>query len=105
MDEMKKEIAKSLIEATDAIFLEWQGKLHITSGDNAPWDVMVFNHTLEQLTDLMVDMLNKQPKLKITDIGMGDVSYPADELAKDYETFLALKNLQELIKEKHGIGD
>lgn len=101
MDKMKGKIKELLVATTDEIFLEWQSKLHITSGDNDPWDVMVFNHTLDQLTDLMVDMLNKQPKLKITDIGMGDISYPADELANDYETFNLLRQLQEKIEEKH----
>ena len=101
MDEMKEKIKELLVVATDEIFLEWQAKLHVTSGDNDPWDVMVFNRTLDQLTDLMVDMLNKQPKLKITDIGMGDVSYPTSELAKDLDTFELLRKLQEKIEENH----
>lgn len=99
---MIESIKKALHDATDEIFLEWQSKLHITSGDNDPWDVMVFNHTLDQLTDLMVDMLNKQPKLKITDIGMGDVSYPVDELANNYEVLMALKTIQNHIEEQKG---
>lgn len=95
---MKEKILEDLRAATDEIFLEWQAKLHVTSGDVNPWNGMVFEQTLEHLTEIMVDILNNQPKLKITDIGMGDVSYPADELANNYEVFLALKTIQDHIE-------
>ena len=95
---MKEEIMKALQDATDAIFLEQQAKLHVISGDVEPWLANTFDATLEKLADVMANILEKQPKLKITDIGMGDVSYPADELANDYEVFLALKTIQDHIE-------
>lgn len=95
---MREKILESLRAATDEIFLEWQAKLHVTSGDVSPWNGQLFDEALERLTEVMVDIINNQPKLKITDIGMGDVSYPADELANNYEVFLALKTIQDHIE-------
>lgn len=95
---MKEKILEDLRAATDEIFLEWQAKLHVTSGDVNPWNAISLDEALERLTEVMIEIINNQPKLKITDIGMGDVSYPADELANNYEVFLALKTIQDHIE-------
>ena len=95
---MKEKILEDLRAATDEIFLEWQAKLHVTSGDVSPMNGLAFDQALERLTDVMVEIINNQPKLKITDVGMGDVSYPADVLANNYEVFLALCKIQEYIE-------
>ena len=99
---MIESIKKALHDATDEIFLEWQAKLHVVSGDITPFASLELDNTIEKLAKIMADVIETQPKLKITDIGMGDVSYPADELANDYEVFLALKTIQEHIKEQKG---
>ena len=99
---MKEEIMKALQDATDAIFLEQQAKLHVISGDIEPWLANTFDGTLEKLADVMANILEKQPKLEIESVTMQDGTvYDAKKLADDYETFLALRKVHEYINENH----
>jgi len=98
--DMKNEIIKALTDATDEIFLEWQAKLHVISGDIAPDMSLLFDNQIERLTDTIVNILEKQPKLGITNVWLNNRNYDAKELADDHETLLALKKIQEKIEEK-----
>ena len=98
--EMREEIIKALTDATDEIFLEWQAKLHVISGDITPDMSLLFDNQIERLTDTIVNILEKQPKLGITNVWINNRNYDAKELADDHETLLALKKIQEKIEEK-----
>ena len=99
---MKDEIMKALEDATDEIFLEYQNKLHVLSGDISPIASDIFYEALGKLADAMVMILEAQPKLEIESVKMQDGTvYDASKLADDYETFLELRKLQEYINENH----
>ena len=98
--EMKEDITKALTDATDEIFLEWQAKLHVISGDITPDMSLLFDNQIERLTDTIVNILEKQPKLGITNVWINNRNYDAKELADDHETLLALRKIQEKIEEK-----
>lgn len=101
---MKEKIVKALTDATDEIFLEMQGKLHVVEGCVAPDAAFELENAIGKLADIMVTILDNQPKLAITSIAIGNMSFDATTLANDYETFLALKKIEETIKENHGLG-
>ena len=69
---MRDKIKEQLIAATDEIFLEWQAKLHVVSGDNSPMTVYKFDELIDQLVEQMELMLFEQPKLGIAEIKMLD---------------------------------
>lgn len=99
---MKEKILEDLRAATDEIFLEWQAKLHVMSGDVSPMNGLAFDQALERLTDVMVDIINNQPKLDIANVVMKDGTvYDADKLADSYEVFQALMTVRDHIKETH----
>lgn len=69
---MKEKIKEALFNACDEIFLEWQAKLHIVSGDNTPLNVLFYDEIIDKLAEHMMCMLKEQPKLGITKLEMLD---------------------------------
>ena len=69
---MKEDIKNALVNVIDEIFLEWQAKLHVVSGDIEPLDAMRFDDLLDKVAEQMVEILNKQPKLGVVKIEMMD---------------------------------
>ena len=69
---MKEKIKEALVAATDEIFLEWQVKLHVVSGDADPITVSNFDTFLDKLAEMMVAILEQQPKLGVIKLGMED---------------------------------
>ncbi len=69
---MEEKIKEALVAATDEIFLEWQDKLHVVSGDNEPWVVHIFNQMIDKLANQMAEMLKQQPKLGVIKLEMMD---------------------------------
>lgn len=102
---MKEEIVKALRDAVDEIFLEWQAKLHITSGDISPQQAMCYEEELDRLAELIKSILEMQPKVRITSVLMDAMSYKVDDFATDYNTIQALKVIQDKIEEKRNEGN
>lgn len=69
---MKEKIKEALIAATDEIFLEWQVKLHVVSGDVDPMIAKTFDEMLDQVAGQMVYILKVQPKLGVVKLEMLD---------------------------------
>ena len=101
--EMKEDIKKALIDATDEIFLKWQAKLHVVSGDIDPWSQINFDNTLDKIAFQMVEILNQQPKLgvvklemldgQIVDLSNADMSCDIVIKLADVEKYLSEKEL------------
>jgi len=100
---MKEKIIKELTDAIDEIFLEEQARSHVISGDISPSDSITLDKQIELIAEMIIKILKKQPKLEISHIWLNNKSYDANELANDYETFQALKTIQEKIEK--GIAD
>lgn len=96
---MKEKIKEALRSATDDIFLEWQAKLHIISGDVEPLMCCHFDTLLDELSKQMVSMINEMPKLGITHIelldgriiNLSDKNLGYDEVQKLAEVEKALR--------------
>lgn len=101
MDEMEKQIEETLTAAVDDIFLTYQAKLHVISGDITPMDSVALESRIAELAVLIKSILDYERKLSITNIWKDGQVYDAQELANDYETFDLLRQLQEKIEEKH----
>lgn len=98
---MKEEIIKMLTDSTDEIFLTFQSKLHVTSGDVSPLQQQKFDLAIEHLAERIVDILESQPKLAISSITTNEgLVYDAQALANDYEVFKLLQELQEKIEKR-----
>ena len=98
---MKDEIIKELIDATDDIFLKYQSKMHVISGDVSPLQQQKFDLAIEHLAERIVDILESQPKLAISSITTNEgLIYDAQVLANDYEVFKLLQELQEKIEKR-----
>lgn len=69
---MKEEIKEALVAATDEIFLKWQTKLHVISGDVDPWIAISFDDMLDKVAEKMIEILKQQPKLGVTKLEMLD---------------------------------
>ncbi len=98
---MKEKIKEALIAATDEIFLEWQAKLHVVSGDVEPLVSVEFDSMLDKVADQMVEILNHQPKLGIVKLEMTDgqiVDLSKESLGCDM--VLKLSEVENYLKEK-----
>ena len=67
---MKNKIKEQLIAARDEIFLEWQAKLHVVSGDVDPLVSLRFDKEINELAETMETILEAQPKLGIDYLGL-----------------------------------
>ena len=102
--EMKEEIKEALVAATDKVFLEWQIKLHVVSGDIEPWIAMNFDDMLDKLAEQMVEILKRQPKLGVTKLEMLDgqvVDISNADLGPDI--ILKLADVEKYLREKEMI--
>lgn len=98
---MKEKIKEALIAATDEIFLEWQAKLHVVSGDVEPLVSVEFDSMLDKVSDQMVSILNNQPKLGVVKLEMLDgqiVDLSKESLACDM--ILKLSEVENYLREK-----
>ena len=99
--EMKEDIKEALIDATDKIFLKWQAKLHVVSGDIDPWSQINLDNTLDKAADQMVEILNKQPKLGVVKLEMLDgqiVDLSNADISND--TVIKLADIEKYLREK-----
>lgn len=101
---MKEEIKKALVDATDEIFLKWQIKLHVVSGDIEPWTAINFDDMLDKVAGQMVEILKQQPKLGVTKLEMLDgqiVDLSNADLGSDI--ILKLADVEKYLREKEMI--
>ena len=101
---MKEEIKKALVDATDEIFLKWQIKLHVVSGDIEPWTAINFDDMLDKVAEQMVEILKQQPKLGVTKLEMLDgqvVDLSNADLGSDI--MLKLADVEKYLREKEMI--
>lgn len=98
---MKDKIKEQLIAATDEIFLEWQAKLHVTSGDIAPLVAFRFDEEIEELAQTMENILKAQPKLGITKLQMLDgTEVDLSKMSLGYDETQKLVEVEQYLREK-----
>ena len=101
---MEEEIKKALVDATDEIFLNWQVKLHVVSGDVDPLTAVAFDLLLDNVTEKMVEILKHQPKLGVVKLEMLDgkvVDLSKAEIGCDI--ILKLADVEKYLREKEMI--
>lgn len=98
---MEEKIKEQLINATDEIFLEWQSKLHIISGDCDPLVSYGFYELIDQLAKQMVFILENQPKLNISKLTMIDGSeINLSDINLGYDIVQKLVDVEQYLKKE-----
>lgn len=98
---MKEEIKEALVAATDEIFLKWQTKLHVISGDVNPLVAYDFDETLNKLAGQMVEILNHQPKLGVVKLEMMDGQIvDLSDVDMGYDIIFKLADVVEYLRER-----
>lgn len=98
---MKDKIKEQIKAAMDEIFLDWQAKLHVISGDVSPELAIIFDEKVDKLACLISIIIADQPRLGITKFTMLDgTEINLSKVELGYDEVQKLAEVERYLREK-----